>query len=66
MLFLEPKESTNSRFMSIGQIEISLREKDQVLVMFASLIVDNDVATSDMSVVFKRPDVSLKIFVTCL
>lgn len=51
--------------MSIGQVEISLREKKQVPVMFVSLRMENDVETSDMSVVCEFLDISLKIFATC-
>lgn len=57
VLFLEPKESTNLRFMSIDQVGMSLREDDQVLVMSASVIVENNVATNDMSVVCEFPDI---------
>lgn len=39
-LFPEPEGSTNLRFMSTSQVEISLREKDQMLGMFTSLRVE--------------------------
>ena len=56
----------NSRFMPANQVEISLREKNQVLVIFVSLIVENDVSTSAISVMCEFNDVSLKIFATFL
>lgn len=55
-----------SRFVPVSQVEISLREKNQVHVMFVSLRMENDVATSDMSMVCEFPDVSLNILATCL
>lgn len=57
MLFPEPEESTNSRFMSAGQVKMSLRDNDQVLVVFASLRVENDVAACDMAMVCEFFDV---------
>lgn len=63
MLFSEPKENTDSRFMYAGQVGISLRNNDRVLVMFASLRVENDVAASDMSVVCEFLMLFLKIIV---
>lgn len=44
---------------------MSMRENDQVLVMFTSLRVENDVRASEMSVVCEFPDIFLNIFVTC-
>lgn len=60
ILFLELEESTNLSFMSSGQVEMSLREDDQLLVMFASLIVEYDVVASDMLVVCEFPNMFLK------
>lgn len=57
MLFPEPKESANLIFMSADQVEMSLREDDQVLVMFASLRVESDVVASDIPMVCEFPDV---------
>lgn len=54
--FLNP-ESTYSRFMFVGQVEMPLREDDQVLVMFASVRVERDVMANDMSIVCEFPDV---------
>lgn len=65
LLFLEPKENANSRFMSVGQVKVSLRVDDQVLVMFASLRVDSYDVVSDMPAVWEFSDVFLRIFVTC-
>lgn len=49
--------------MYVGLVEISLRENDQVLMMFASLKMENDVATSDMPVVCEFLMFFLKIIV---
>ncbi|XP_050887118.1 uncharacterized protein LOC127092316 [Lathyrus oleraceus] len=57
VLFPESEESTGLRFLHVGQVEISLREKNQVLVMFASLRMENDVVASDMLAVFEFSDV---------
>lgn len=57
VLFTKPKESTNFIFLSAGQLEMSLRENDQMLVTFASLRVDNDVRSSDMPLVCEVLDV---------
>lgn len=43
ILFLVTEESGGPRFMFAGQVEMSLREDDQVFVMFASLRMENDV-----------------------
>lgn len=51
MLFPETKKSTDSRFMSVDQVEISLREDDQVFFMFSSLRVEGDVVDSGMLMV---------------
>lgn len=55
---LSPKheESTNSRFMSSGQVEMSLRENDQIFVMFTSLRVESDVIASVMPLIYEFPD----------
>lgn len=60
VLFPEPGESANSIFMSAGQVDMSLREDDLVLVMFAYLRVESDVVASDMPVVCEFPDVFLE------
>lgn len=62
MLFLEPEENANLRFVTVRQVEISLRENDHILLMFASLRMENDVMVSDvtisdMSTVCEFPDV---------
>lgn len=57
MLFPELEESTDLRFMSYGHVELSLRENDQVLVIFASMRVDRIVVASVMHVVCKFPNV---------
>lgn len=36
VLFLKPEENSYLRFRSIGQVGMSLRENDQVLLMFTS------------------------------
>ena len=51
LLFFEPEESTNLRFMSAYQVNMFFREDDQVLVMFASLRMENDVVASEVLVV---------------
>ncbi|XP_058773742.1 uncharacterized protein LOC131647945 [Vicia villosa] len=43
VLFPESKESEDSRFMFVGQVEMSLRENDQVLMTYTSLRVESDV-----------------------
>lgn len=55
ILFLEPEESVDMRFVFAGQVEMSLRENDQVLLMFASLRVGRDVMVSGMLVVCEFP-----------
>lgn len=57
MFFPKPEESADSTFMSASQVEMSLREDDQVLVMFVSLRVNDDVVASDMHVVCEFPHV---------
>lgn len=42
--------------MSASQVEMSLREDNQVLVMFASLIVESDVVASVMPMVCGFPE----------
>lgn len=66
MLFLEPDKSKDLRLMSTGQVEMFFRENEQVLVVFASLRVENDVAASDILVVCEVLNTFMKIFVTCL
>lgn len=56
MLFLESEKNTDSSFIYVGQVEMSSRKDDQMLVMFASLRVEYDVAASDVSVVCEFPD----------
>ena len=51
VLFPEFGGSTESRFMTSGQVEVSLRGNDQVLVLFASLEVEGDVMANDVPVV---------------
>lgn len=57
MLYPKPKESRDSRFMFIGQVEMSLREDDQVLVMFASLRLESEVVMVDLPIMCEFPDV---------
>lgn len=57
-------ERTNSRFMYVGQVKMSLREHDQVLVIFASLRMESDVVASDIHVECEFLDGFLRIFVT--
>ncbi|CAI8586506.1 unnamed protein product [Vicia faba] len=40
------------RFMSAGQVKMSLKDNDEVLVMFASLRLESDVVDSDMHMVY--------------
>lgn len=56
MLFLGPEVSTNLRFMSAGQVKMSLIEDDQVLVMFASLRVKCNVVANDIPVMCEFPE----------
>ena len=60
MLFPEPEESTDSIIMFIGQVEMSSREDDRVLMMFAYLRVESYVVASAMYVVYEFPDVFLE------
>lgn len=57
LLFPKPEESRSSRFMSMVQVDMSLRVNGQVLMMFAYLRVKNDVVASDIQVVCEFPDV---------
>lgn len=57
VLFPEPVESRNSRFMFIGQVHMSLREDEQVLLLFSFLRVDGDGVVNDMHIVCEFPDV---------
>lgn len=43
--------------MSAGQVEMSLRDGDQLLVMFASLRVESNVMASDMPVICEFPNI---------
>lgn len=40
VLFPEPEESTNLRFIYASQVEMSLEQGDQILIMFPSLRVE--------------------------
>lgn len=60
MLFLEPEENVELRFLFVGQVEMFLKNNDHVLVMFASLRVENNVEASDMHGVCEFPGVFLK------
>lgn len=60
MLFLEPEESNDSRFMFVGQVKMSFGEDDQVLMMSGSLRVRRDVVASDMLVVCGFPVIFLE------
>lgn len=62
VLFPEPKESTNSKFLSSGQVEMFLMDKYQVFEMFASIRVKSNVAARDMSVVCEFPDIFPRYF----
>lgn len=57
VLFLKLKENLDSGFLSAGQVKWSLRENEQVLVLFTSLRMENNVAASDISVVCEFLDV---------
>lgn len=57
VLFLDPEDSVELRFMYDSQVDMSLRENDQVLVMFVSLRVENDVVASDNPAVCEFSDV---------
>lgn len=57
MLFSKLEENTDSRFLFVGQVEMTLRENDQVLMMFESLRVEKDMTASDMPVVCEFLDV---------
>lgn len=48
MMFLEPGENVNLRFLSFGQFGMSLRENDQVLLMFSSLRAKRNVKVDDV------------------
>lgn len=66
MLFLKPEKHTYLSFISVRQVEISSRQGDQVLILFASLSVECDVMASDMHVVLKFFMCFLRTFATCL
>lgn len=57
MLFPEPKENANLRFLSASQVGISLRENNQVLLMFSSQRVNRNVTASSMLVVLFPEDI---------
>lgn len=57
-MFPELEESMHSRFMYVGQVEMSLKEDDHVLMVFASLSVrKSNIVASDMLVVSEFLDV---------
>lgn len=56
MLFPEPEERAYSRFISVGHIEVSLRENNQVFMMFASLRVEGKAMIVALTIVCKFPD----------
>lgn len=66
MLFPKPEENTYLRFRSAGQVGMSLRENNQVLLMFSSWRVDSSVTTIGMPVVCNVLMFFLKISVTFL
>lgn len=51
VLFSEPKESTDSRFISANRVEMFLKQHDQVLVMFSSLRKDNKAVVINIPIV---------------
>lgn len=60
MLFPKLEENAYSRFLSIGQVEMFLMEKDHVYLMFPFLRVESSVKAINMSMVCKFPDVFLE------
>lgn len=62
VLFLEPEENADMRFLSVDQVVMSLREKDQVLMTFSYSRVKRDVAASVVLVVCHFLMFFLKIF----
>ncbi|XP_058778997.1 uncharacterized protein LOC131652998 [Vicia villosa] len=57
VMFPKPKDMADLRFMSACKVEMSLEEKDQMLMMFASLRVDCEAVSVEMTVVCEFPDV---------
>lgn len=60
MLFYESERNMDSRLLFVSQVEMSLRENDPILAMFAYLKVANDVTSSDVPMVYEFPDVFAK------
>lgn len=57
VLFPKPEESTYSRFMSVNQVEMPLREEDQMLVIFSSLRAEGEAIFVDIPMVCEFLDV---------
>ncbi|XP_050876928.1 uncharacterized protein LOC127080661 [Lathyrus oleraceus] len=51
LMFPELEDSEDSRFISANQVEMSLKQDAQVLMMFASLKVESEAEISNLSVV---------------
>lgn len=61
VLFPKLEERTNLRLISAGQVEMSLKENDQMFVMSASLRMKSDVEATDIPMVCEFPDVFPKV-----
>lgn len=57
VLFLESEESMNLKILSTSQVETSLKEYDQMLMMFASLRVEGEAVFADLPVTREFSDV---------
>ncbi|XP_050884013.1 uncharacterized protein LOC127087186 [Lathyrus oleraceus] len=60
VLFLELEESKDLKFMYAGQVKMSLREDDKVIMMLTSLRVERDVMANDIPMVCAFSDVFLE------
>lgn len=59
VMFLELGESKDLRFISANQVEMSLKQDAQVLMMFASLTIESEVAIVNLLIVCEFPYVFL-------
>lgn len=58
MLFSDFEGGTGSGFISSGQVEVSLRGKDQVFVLCASLVLKGGVMSNGVAVMCKSECIS--------
>jgi len=57
VMFSKPEEWVEGKFLTAGQVEISLGEEARVFVMFSSLKVESEVRVGDLPIVREFLDV---------